>query len=214
MAQVATGVRHVLSRPSVYDFFQNLVGVTASRDRWTREFVQPFAGARILDIGCGTGEIRRHLPDAIDYLGFDLSEAYIASARRRYGPLGRFECRRVEDFAKPDGNAGNREKPGTYDIALAFGVLHHLDDPEAGQVFQCARRALKPTGRLVTIDPAFVPNQSALSHYVVSRDRGRNVRFPEAFAALGKPWFSRVSITVWKGVLRIPSDHAILVCEP
>jgi SAM-dependent methyltransferase len=106
MAQVATGVRHLLSRPSVYDFFQNLVGVTASRDRWVRDFVKPFPGARILDIGCGTGEIRRHLPEAIDYLGFDLSEAYIASARKRHGSLGRFECRRVEDFAKSDGMAG------------------------------------------------------------------------------------------------------------
>src|SRR6185437_14209184 len=36
------------------------------------------------------------------------------------------------------------EGEGGFDLALAFGVLHHLDDAEAAQVFACARRALKP----------------------------------------------------------------------
>jgi hypothetical protein len=48
---------------------------------------------------------------------------------------------------------------------------------------------------------------------VVSHDRGRNVRTPEAFAALGKPWFGKVEIAIWRGALRIPSDHAILICQ-
>jgi SAM-dependent methyltransferase len=49
---------------------------------------------------------------------------------------------------------------GCYDIVMAFGVLHHLDDAEGRELFRGARRALKPGGRFVTLDtPSFRNNQ-------------------------------------------------------
>ncbi len=205
MSQIESGVRRLLALPAAYDFFQDLVGARRARLRWIRECLKPFDGARILDIGCGTAELLGLLPSPIDYTGFDRSPAYIEAARRRYGSRGRFVCGDVEAFG--DGKIG-----AAYDIVLAFGVLHHLDDGEVRQVFRRAKQALKPAGRMVTMDPAFVPDQSPLARFAVSRDRGRNVRFPGAYADLAREAFTDIRLSVWHNALRIPYDHAILEC--
>jgi SAM-dependent methyltransferase len=208
MGQITTGARRILSVPFFYDLFQDLVGASGIRERWIRDFLRPFPGARILDIGCGTAGILPYLPGYVDYTGFDLSPAYIEAARARHGMRGRFSCARAEVFEP------RADEARPYDIAMAFGVLHHLDDAEARSLLRNARSALGEGGRLVTLDPAFVPDQGRLARFAVSRDRGRNVRYPEAYAALGGGVFSRIETTVLRGALRIPYDHAALVFRP
>ena len=188
------------------------VGLTKERKLWIRDFLKPFAGARILDIGCGTAEILRHLPLDVDYSGFDMSRAYIDAARRAHGARGRFVCSTVT-ASQSGGELTEEAETGGYDIAMAFGVLHHLDDGQARQVFRDARRALKPGGRLVTLDPAYIPNQTFLSRFVVSHDRGRNVRYREAYADLARESFSDIEATVLPRILRIPADNVVLVCR-
>ena len=211
MSQIDSGIRGLFALPAVYDFFQNLVGVSGVRRRWIRDVLKPFPGIRILDIGCGTAELLRFLPEDIRYTGYDMSAEYIAAARKRFGDRGRFLC-------EPVRNAGEDARPlpeeigeGLFDLVLASGVLHHLDDGEARQVFRSARRALKPGGRIVTLDPAFVDRQNPLARWVVAHDRGRNVRSPEGYADLGRESFAKVEASAWRGALRIPFDHALLV---
>jgi SAM-dependent methyltransferase len=204
MSQIESGVRRLLALPAAYDGFQALMGAPAARLRWIRECIRPFPRARILDIGCGTAELLSLLPADADYTGFDMSPAYIEAARRRYGGRGRFLCAKADAFVPEDG----------FDIAMAFGVLHHLDDAESRKVFAGARKALKPSGRMVTLDGTFTESQSALSRFAVSRDRGRNVRSPEGYASLARDAFAHVEVSVWDDALRIPYHHAILVCRP
>jgi hypothetical protein len=51
---------------------------------------------------------------------FDRNEAYIERARRMHGARGEFICDDVGHFA--------RHALGPADIAVAIGILHHLDD--------------------------------------------------------------------------------------
>ncbi len=64
------------------------------------ENIRAVAGDRILDIGCGPGDILDS-PPPVDYYGFDLNDAYIRFARRKYSGRGKFYCRAVEKTFLP-----------------------------------------------------------------------------------------------------------------
>jgi SAM-dependent methyltransferase len=204
VAQVTSGLRSVLSIPWVYDSFQELMGASRGRRELVRDFIRPVAGARILDLGCGTAEILKFLPEDVEYHGYDASPEYIEAARARYGKRGMFECALVDD-------ARLATLP-KMDIVLAIGLIHHLDDAEAGALFALARRALREGGRLVTIDPAFAPGQNPVARKLVSMDRGRNVRDAEGYRRLAAAAFARVTGTL-RHRLWIPYTHWIMECS-
>lgn len=203
MSQITTGLRAVLSSPSAYDFFQNFMGARSARRKLVREHIRPFSGCRILDIGCGTARILDFLPDVV-YYGFDLSYQYIDEARRRYGTRGVFNCdlmqQAVIDHLEP------------FDIVMAMGVLHHLDDEHAVRLMNLACSAVRAGGRLVTIDPCYADDQNAVSRFLVSRDRGQNVRSAKQYRDLASAVFSQVIGEV-RHRAWIPYTHWIMECQ-
>jgi len=188
--------------PAIYTLFQRVVRgkgefVYASKHIRARE------GHRILDIGCGTGDILRYLPP-VEYLGFDMDERLIHAARKNYGHRGKFYCRNITEADLEDFSA--------FDIVSATGVLHHLPDEEAGQLFRLAKRALKTGGRLVTLDGCYTEEQSRLSRLVLSKDRGRYVRNQAAYVGLARTVFREVKPTLYHKLVRIPSTVLIMEC--
>lgn len=203
MAQITTGVRAVLSSPFVYSSFQSLMGAHRFRTNFAREFVRPFPGMRLLDIGCGPADILSYLP-GVEYWGFDISPAYIAKARDTFGERGRFHCKHLEQ-------ADLRDMP-RFDVALAVGLLHHLDDPVAREVLELARAALQPEGRLLTVDPCLDPSQNAVARFLVRNDRGQNVRTRDGYESLAGKVFGRVEAKV-RHQAWIPYTHCIMQCS-
>lgn len=126
-------IRSVLAIPTAYQLWWNLVGGRACAKILVNEYVQPGAGARILEIGCGPANIVRYLPPS-EYSGFDLSPRYIELAKRRF-PKAHFVCERVSQFSLA--------KEQSFDVVLALGIAHHLEDAEARQLFQIAYDALR-----------------------------------------------------------------------
>jgi SAM-dependent methyltransferase len=196
-------LRGLLARPWAYSLFRRLVGRDSTRRLYAREHLRARPGHRVLDLGCGTGDILEFLPP-VRYEGYDISADYIDRARRRFGSRGEFHCRAVDESLEVP--------PGSFDLAIAHGVLHHLDDATARALFRVARRALKPGGRLVTIDGCFVEGQSALAHLILSLDRGRHVRRREAYEELARAEFERVESFVRHDLIRIPYTHLIMEC--
>lgn len=198
MAQVTSGVRAVLSMPAIYDGFQWLMGGRVGRTDFARSMVRAETGMRLLDIGCGTGDLLDYLPTAVRYCGWDISEAYIAAARARFGNRGEFRCGFVTEA---DVTA---ESP--YDIVIASAVLHHLDDGQVRDLARLARTAVRAGGRFVSIDPVLVPGQHPLARFLISRDRGQHVRRPDEYLDLIRPAFSEAA-----GVVRhrrwVPYTH-------
>lgn len=203
MAQITTGIRGVLSHPVVYDAFQMLMGGRRGRFTFAHNYVRATAGDRILDIGCGTAELRAYLPE-VEYWGFDISERYIAAATARYGVRGNFVCKLL-DFS---------DLPALpkFDVVIASGLIHHLDSDAAKDLFRLAKAALRPGGRLVSIDPCFAQGQNPISRFLVSYDRGRNVCDGEGYMRLASAVFRHVSgearHQVW-----IPYTHWIMECR-
>jgi SAM-dependent methyltransferase len=199
MDQEKGGLRGILSSPRMFNLLQTLVGAGGLRSRYVREFIHPAPGARILDIGCGTGAILDHLPEGIDYEGYDLAPEYIEYAQRRYAGRGRFFCERVSRLTI--------REPHRFDIVLASALLHHLGDEEAKDLFRVAALSLKPGGVLITYDNVYVDGQSRLARYFISRDRGRHVRTPAEYEALARAVFARVETSTRHDLLRIPYTH-------
>jgi len=204
MAQITHGVRSILSHPAIYNFMQWLVGAEKARKRLVNDYFPLKPGMRILDIGCGTAEILRHLPEDIVYTGFDASEAYIRQAKDRFGSRGEFHAELVEQ--------STFRELGSFDLIFAFGLLHHLDDDAALALFELAKRGLKPEGKLVTIDPCYTDGQHPLARWMISKDRGRSIRTPEGYMALANSHFEHIECNVRHDMLHIPYSHTILEC--
>jgi len=187
----------ILAHPSVYSTFSWVVAGPRTTAKYRERYIRPTPGMRILDIGCGPADILAQFPASVHYEGFDANPAYIERARRAYaGRDARFHCQFV--------SLATLAEPGTWDLVLAIGLVHHLGDQEAGQLFRLAHAALRPGGRMVTIDGVYVPGQARMAKWIISQDRGRFVRTPEAYDRLAQGTFSRVAATVDHGLLRIP----------
>jgi SAM-dependent methyltransferase len=201
----ALSLTALLGVPIFYRAFARLVNGDA-RAIYQREYLRAMPGERVLDIGCGPADMLEALPPNITYVGFDGSAEYIDAARRRYGERGRFELRHIT----PD---SLKEFEG-FDLVMANGVLHHLDDAGANELFRIARVALRAEGRLVTLDGCYTSQQSVIARYLLSRDRGRFVRTALAYEALARAHFPRVVAHLRHDLLRIPYTHLIMECRP
>ena len=195
----------ILKFPSGYRLFQSMVGAEYSRKLFLSEYVKLVPNEKVLDIGCGPAEILAYLP-AVQYTGIDLSPEYIEAAKQRFGNRGRF-CRGDVGLATLEG------EHGTFDAVLSMGVLHHLDNKQAAKLFALARRALRPGGRLVTSDGCYVPDQSPVARWLLSKDRGRFVRPPDEYQQLALAHFSSVTSCIRHDLLRIPYTHLIMICQ-
>ena len=97
----------------------------------------PKPGERILDVGCGTGQLTSEIAQAgATVVGVDQSAEMIAAARQNYPEL-RFE---VADIAATSYRA-------EFDAVFSNAALHWVKD-QPGAIAAIAR-ALKPGGRLV-----------------------------------------------------------------
>jgi cyclopropane fatty-acyl-phospholipid synthase-like methyltransferase len=196
-------IRPILDRPFFYECFHFLIGANYRSRVIVNEYIRPKPGDHILDIGCGPGNMLPFLPEC-RYLGVDANPSYIASARRRYSNRGEFVCERVSHHSV--------QQYGAFDIVLALGLVHHLHDAEARDLFRLSYAALKPGGRMVTNDGCYTPHQSAAKRYLLSRDRGRFVRTQEQYLALAHTCFDEVKAHLREDFLRIPYAHLILEC--
>ena len=193
-----------LSFPAAYRLFVRLIG-TDLQKRYVAEFVKPRPGDKVLDIGCGPGDMLASLP-GVDYTGLDISPAYIAAAKKRFGNRGRFFCQDV-------GVTALEQERGTFNLVLATGVLHHLDDERAAKLFEIARLVLRPDGRLITYDGCYVPEQSRLARWMLSKDRGKFVRTYPEYLRLASACFASIDPHIRHDLLRIPYTHLIMYCS-
>src|SRR5215471_19595230 len=202
--KIIDSLSSVLSLPAGYRAFVHLVGGDVQR-KYVAEYIKPRPGDKVLDIGCGPGDMLASLP-GVHYLGIDISEKYIEAAKKRFRAKGRFSCGDV-------GTATVEQEKGTFHLVLATGVLHHLDDQRAGRLFELARLALRPGGRLITYDGCYVPEQSRIAAWVLSKDRGKFVRTRDEYLRLASRYFSKVEPHLRHDLLRIPYTHLIMYCS-
>lgn len=196
--------RNFLRHAFIYKTYQNIVGGTRARKLFIKNNVKAKKNNKILDIGCGPGYVLDFLPK-VDYYGSDIDQHYIDSANINYKDKGTFICAGVDDFVVPN--------PGTFDIVMASGVVHHLDDEKANKLFNIAYQALKPNGRFITFDGCYVKDQSKIAHWFLKSDRGEFVRTQEEYEAIAKNHFSDINSIIDEAYFRIPYTSLIMECK-
>ena len=201
-----SGLQAILQIPIVYDLFQELVGGNAARRTFVKDIIRAKPGDKIVDIGCGPAKMIEWLPK-VEYIGIDVSEAYITAARSKYGTKGTFI---IGDTASLE----HDERLKGADIVLCSALLHHLDDNEAIHLMHFTHRILKKSGRLVTGDPCWIPNQGFISRWIVSMDRGKNVRTESGYREIAAAAFPHIKTTLLLNSLRIPSPGVAMECSP
>jgi ubiquinone/menaquinone biosynthesis C-methylase UbiE len=102
------------------------------------------SGERLLDVGCGTGEllraVRQSVPDAA-VIGADIAPQMLGAARRKLGaqvPLVGADAARLPFRAE------------SFDVVVTSSSFHFWSDPSAALAE--LRRVLRPQGRLVVTD--------------------------------------------------------------
>jgi trans-aconitate methyltransferase len=99
--------------------------------------LEPKAGERILDLGCGTGHLTAQIAAAGALtLGIDASLAMVAQARQNFPKLT-FQLVDAADF----------QSDSIFDAVFSNAALHWMLDPQ--RVATAIARALKPGGRFV-----------------------------------------------------------------
>lgn len=191
----------LLRIPMLYDLSQMIAGTKKIRQDFVQQYVQPKANARVLDLGCGTGDLRENLPGC-DYVGIDINASYIDTARNRYS-----------DAEFLVGDCANFEplNVGQFDAITAVGLLHHLNDKSVTDLSRSARAALKPGGCFCSIDPCYTDDQGSLRRWFVSKDRGRSVRTTDGYGDLLKDDFDSIRPVVIHDWGNIPWSYCVMV---
>jgi ubiquinone/menaquinone biosynthesis C-methylase UbiE len=108
--------------------------------------IQKSESGRILDVGCGNGNLFRFLPDGkYELHGIDFSENMIGQAKRNCKTQASFSVADAEHLPFDD---------NSFDIIVCNASFHHYICPDA--VLKEMRRVLKPSGKLLIGDP-YVP---------------------------------------------------------
>jgi SAM-dependent methyltransferase len=197
--------RRILEHPRLYSWYREFAAGRRERAVFAQEYVRARPGNRILDVGCGPADLLEDLPEQVVYFGADTAQRYIDDAKRRFAGRGEFFCRTL-DVPFVDELGAN-----SFDIVIAHGLLHHLDDREVAGVYEVVNRALVPGGRLVTLDGCYAENQSLIVRALLAADRGKYVRDQESYLALSRRAFREVTGSLRSDLHRIP--YCVLIQE-
>lgn len=170
---------------------------TARRDRrlpesWRLDIVDWFADrvrrqattARVLELGCGTGQLARRLVEAeLDVTAVDLSQANAQRTVARGVPAV------VTDFARIP------FRTGTFTAAFAFNALLHVPRAVLPHQFTEIRRVLSPDALLLVVTWGGRTADGPLPGEWLDPPRYFSLLDDRAFVTLPTPGFDRVEAT-------------------
>ena len=163
------GIHTILEFPFFYEVVQKIFSHSKSIKEWFN-LIKDCEDKVILDVGCGPGKSSQYFTKAKKYVGIDISKIYIEHAKLNYSDTGDFFCIPIEKIDELDLNEIN--------MVVMNGVLHHLSDEQISNFLEKIKLKMSENSFIVSCDPVFT-QKTSLTNYVVSLDRGTNIRSKE-----------------------------------
>jgi ubiquinone/menaquinone biosynthesis C-methylase UbiE len=190
----------------LYELFQFGVTRHGTQELIRNQVLKPDGIKKVLDFGCGIGYHSKEFIDS-EYLGIEPLSDCVNKANRMFKNS-------ENNFIVGDHESLKSIKDSSYDLIIALGVLHHINDSIFDEFIKESHRILKVGGRLTTFDPVYHNGQSKISKWVVSRDRGTWIRTTEGYSErIQKIYNQEPSKTIYTNLLRIPYDHIAIEVE-
>ena len=171
------------------------LGTTPGVSKWMLSNFEEFLGDRVLEAGCGSGNLTAHLIDRTRLAVVDIDPAHLQSIERRFGHL-----ENVEIFRGDLENLDFYEGLDVYDSVLCVNVLEHLDKPEIA--LEGFKRILAPDGHALILVPAhqwlFSDTDIALEHRQrFTTETVREMLDSMGFEVLSCKEFNRLGVLGW-----------------
>ncbi len=136
-----------------HQFYQQFAGeFDATRQRLQPGVIRLLDGispeARVLDLGCGNGQLWRELArqgHRARYVGVDFSDGLLDVARHGTDSAAGVAFHQ-RDLSTPEWDA---DLPVPFDVIAAFAVFHHLPPALLPEILRKTRGLLTPDGRLL-----------------------------------------------------------------
>jgi 2-polyprenyl-3-methyl-5-hydroxy-6-metoxy-1,4-benzoquinol methylase len=191
---------YILGSPRMYTLWQWIISRKGLNEKIITNFLQPYEGMRVLDVGSGVSNILTILPKCT-YVGIDHNEEYVQLANSKYGDVATFYCADVSDI--------KQLVQHKFDRILLLRIMHHLSDNEVIELLRECSQLLNHNGLILTMDCAFTADQHWIAKFLAAQDRGHFVRRPEQYAQLVCEELKIVKMNVVEGLLRVPYTHVI-----
>lgn len=186
--------------------------------RWFADVASPWVGTRILDIGCGHGNITKNFLDRPYIHGIDIDHAYLTHIKKRFSAYQNFHAD-FGDITDPSTLRSLRQEH--LDTIIAFNVVEHIaDDVQAAKnIFN----VLKPGGHFIMLVPAFnwlmSPYDKAVGHYRrYTKTSARALLASAGFSVTRVQYFNALGALGWLWTYKFlrkdePGEGAVKILE-
>lgn len=145
-------------------FSRNRILQWSNRNRYAmaRRMVEPHAGGRILDYGCGDGTLLAMVHDLFPRAtGAEVDRSQVEDCQSRFQGFPAVNFVLTSDLARP-------EHEHAYDVVLCTEVLEHCLDQAVEAVLDNLQRMVSPTGTVVIRVPVEIGPALAFKQLVRS----------------------------------------------
>jgi glycosyltransferase involved in cell wall biosynthesis len=135
---------------TTHDGYYTLMAVRKARryNQWIHRQCKPYLGKRVLEAGCGIGNLTEQLLNAEQLVSADTDGLFVEMIQRRFGHLENFRAIQV-DWTSANDLAAIPDL--SFDTVLCMNVLEHIDDDR--KLLHELHRKLAPGGWFVGLVP-------------------------------------------------------------
>jgi len=172
------------------------LGAAPGISRWMLGQFDSYLGSRVLEVGCGAGNLTRHLIDRERLVAVDIDPAHVDIVRSKYGHL---ENLSVLQGDLMDPTLYSR-LDGDFDSVVCINVLEHLEQPDVA--VRGFKEVLRSGGHALILVPAhdwlFSAADLALGHATrYSRDELFWLLEDAGFEIVSIEQFNRLGVLGW-----------------